>query len=239
MRIAPLGAIYSDYLDMLAQVAMESSLMTHADIRAGAAAFAITHAVAEFVNGTSPDEVRARLPQAVAEVESEWLNGHAEWTIDRSGGRAVSTALEALLVDLPDDHDTIRRRISELARPHLAPGFTKAHPSQGFVLLGGLHGLAMALLPDIQSMEVLSEVVCQGYDTDTVAAICGGVLGARFGTAWIPTERLVDRERLETYADTLAGRNPLPENSDEFLRREAELTRQEVDFQLEVAQDWT
>ncbi len=68
-----------------------------------------------------------------------------------------------------------------------------------------------------------------GYDTDTVAAIwcahypppgltvlhsvvlaslthsacSGSVLGARFGTGWIPMHRLLERERLETYAEAL------------------------------------
>jgi ADP-ribosylglycohydrolase len=238
MRIAPLGAIYADRPDELVTVAMESSLMTHADIRTAATAFAIARAVAGFTRGSSPGEVRARLPQAVAEAEREWLDGRREWTIDRSAGQAVSTALEALLGELARDKDGIRKQVSELARPHLAPGFTKAHPNQGFVLLGGLHGLAMALVPDAQPAEVLSDIVRQGYDTDTVAAICGGVLGARFGTAWIPVDRFVDSARLEAYADSLARGGPLPEHRNDLLRREAELTRQEVDFQMQSARDW-
>lgn len=64
--------------------------------------------------------------------------------------------------------------------------------NQGFSALGGIHGLTMALLPDIHPQQVLSEIVVLGYDVDTVGAICGTVLGARFGTSWIPKDRLLD-----------------------------------------------
>jgi ADP-ribosyl-[dinitrogen reductase] hydrolase len=57
----------------------------------------------------------------------------------------------------------------------------------------------MALLPgnDVDPQDVLNTIVKLGYDTDTVAAIAGSVLGARFGCAWIPLERLKDLERLK------------------------------------------
>lgn len=51
-------------------------------------------------------------------------------------------------------------------------------------------------------------MIRQGYDTDTVGAICGTVLGARFGTAWIPTHRLADGSRLGRWADTAARTAP-------------------------------
>jgi ADP-ribosylglycohydrolase len=95
----------------------------------------------------------------------------------------------------------------------------------------------MALLPDVAPMESLSEIVRQGYDTDTVAAICGAVLGARLGMRWIPSERFADRERLEAYTDAIVEASALPEDRNEFLRREAELTRLEVDFQSDLARD--
>ena len=97
----------------------------------------------------------------------------------------------------------LRARISEIARPSLAAGFTRAHPNQGYALLGGSHALVMALRPDIEPQAALAEIVQQGYDTDTVAAICGSILGARFGCGWIPVDRLVDHDRLTAYADAL------------------------------------
>ena len=42
---------------------------------------------------------------------------------------------------------------------------------------------------------------------DTVAAIAGSILGARFGTKWIPVDRILDFDRLVKYANSLITRN--------------------------------
>ena len=73
MRIAPLGALYHDRLEVLAAVAMESSLTTHADLRAGAVAYAIARTAAGFVKDASPEQLIDELPGDVAAVEEEWL----------------------------------------------------------------------------------------------------------------------------------------------------------------------
>ncbi len=96
----------------------------------------------------------------------------------------------------------------------------------------------MALLANAAPQDVFDEIVRQGYDTDTVAVIAGGLLGARFGTSWIPTDRLIDCDRLKKYAQTLVnGVNP-PESQEAFLRHEATLTRSEIAFQAQVVHDW-
>ncbi|HXG11533.1 MAG TPA: ADP-ribosylglycohydrolase family protein [Gemmataceae bacterium] len=235
MRSAPLGALYRDDPERLAQVAMESSLCTHGDIRAAALAFAIAHAASALIAGQTPDQVRAGLPAVVAAREREWVHGHEDWTFDRSAGLAVSRCLEEFFAEDLHDPERIRARISELARPHLARGFTRAHPNQGFVLLGGLHGLVMALIPEEDPGKILAEIVAQGFDTDTVAAICGGLLGARYGTGWIPLHRLRDRARLEDYADALVERQGPPEDRATFLEREADWTKQEAAYQKTLA----
>jgi hypothetical protein len=89
----------------------------------------------------------------------------------------------------------------------------------------------MALQSDIEPQVALTEIVQQGYDTDTVGAICGSLLGARFGCGWIPVKRLIDRDRLLAYADALVTRDGLPEDMPAFLAREAELTAEERAFQ--------
>jgi hypothetical protein len=76
--------------------------------------------------------------------------------------------------------------------------------------------LAMALRPEIQPQAALGEIVQRGYDTDTVAAICGSLLGARFGCAWIPVERLLDCGRLTAYADALVMRSGLTKDTPEI-----------------------
>jgi ADP-ribosyl-[dinitrogen reductase] hydrolase len=231
MRAGPLGALYPNDLALLATVAMEASLTTHGDIRAAAIAYAVAHAVAGFVGGRTANEIAAALPGAIAGVEADWIQGHPEWGHDRSGGHSVSAGLTVLLADLAAPAEVLRARISELARPSLAVGFTRAHPNQGYALLGGAHALVMALRPDIEPQAVLAEIVQGGYDTDTVAAICGSILGARLGCGWIPVDRLVDRDRLLGYADSLVTRGGLPEDMARFLTREAELTAEERAFQ--------
>jgi ADP-ribosyl-[dinitrogen reductase] hydrolase len=234
MRVSPLGALYRDRSDELATVVMESSLVTHSDIRAGALAFAVARAISLLVNGVSVSEVRHRLPSDVDTVETEWLYGHRGWGMDRSAGHVVSESIAAILEQDFADFDALRHGISLNSRPHLAAGIMKAHPNQGFVLLGGLHGLAMGLWPEGAPNDLLCEIMRQGYDTDTIGAICGGILGARYGTGWIPKERLHDRKRLEAYADALVSCDAPPESRDTFIEKEYDLTLIEKQFQTEL-----
>ena len=231
MRIAPLGAIYRDRPEELAQVAMESSLVTHGDLRAAVLAFAVARSAALLVGGESAAAVRDRLADDVAAVELEWVEHRPGWGIDRSGKTLISQAIRALFAAMPRDLAELRALISERAKGHLARGFTKAHVNQGFALLGGLHGLAVGLFPDGSPDELLASIMRQGDDTDTVGAIAGGLLGARFGTAWIPIDRLRDGPRLEVYADALVTRDGAPERRDGFIERERELTDEEKHFQ--------
>ena len=234
MRIGPLGALLRDDEALLARVTFEASLTTHGDVRSGAMAFAVALAVAELVRGRSAAEVLASLPGRIAEQERLWIEERPDWQVERSTGRQVSACLAALVADFPADPAALAARVSEIARPHLPPGQTVANPNQGFVLLGGLHALLVGLGPWQGPAALLAGLVRHGYDTDTVAAICGSLLGARFGTAWVPRERLLERERLLGYAQALIGRRAEQESRDAFLLREAELTEWEDRFQEDV-----
>jgi ADP-ribosylglycohydrolase len=235
MRIAPLGAIFRDKPEELAQVAMESSLVTHGDLRAGAIAYAVARSAALLIGGDDAAAVRARLADDVAAVELEWIEHRPGWGIDRSGKHLVSQEIRALFTALPRDLAGLRTILSERARPHLARGFTRAHVNQGFAILGGLHGLAVGLFPSGSPPELLASIMGQGQDTDTVGAIAGGLLGARFGAAWIPVDRLRDGPRLEVYADALVTRDGAPERRDGFIERERELTDEEKAYQVKMA----
>nr|CAG4713547.1 unnamed protein product [Naegleria fowleri] len=51
---------------------------------------------------------------------------------------------------------------------------------------------------------VLRSIITLGYDTDTIGAIAGYLLGARFGMRWIPVQLLFDYERIrDEYATRL------------------------------------
>jgi len=101
--------------------------------------------------------------------------------------------------------------------------------------LGGLHAVVMSLLPNIEPQKILHEIVSIGYDTDTVAAMAGAILGARFGCQWIPVDKLIDNIRLEAYADTLVNpEHGPPEDMSSLMEREKLLTKFESDFQGQI-----
>lgn len=230
MRAGPLGALLDG--DALRDTVFASSLITHGDIRAAAIAYAVAWTVRRLVDGGAVETIRAELPAAVAAGEAAWLAPRDGWTHDRSAGHQVSAGLEALLAEPIGDPAELRARISHHAGPHLAEGFTQAHPNQGFALLGGAHGLLMALRDDIAPGPTLAEIVRQGYDTDTVAAIAGSVLGARFGASWIPVDRLIDGPRIACWADALVS-GEAPESRADCLAAEAALTAAERRYSAE------
>lgn len=111
----------------------------------------------------------------------------------------------------------------------------KACVNQGFCLLGGIHSIVIALLPERASIILhahsskallqqskysnsmnfndipfpellLYSVTTNGFDTDTVGAISGYMLGARFGrSSWMLHQScLVDFERIEQYGKKIA-----------------------------------
>ena len=213
MRVTPLGAILRDDPRALVVAARESSAATHADDRAIGMAVAIAWAAGALVRGIDVTSVREELPPAM----------RAE------GFVVVADALSEVLAAVDASEVEVRGRITDVARPHLAEGFTRAHPNQGFALLGAMHGLAVGLRTETEPRAALAGVVRLGFDTDTVAAIAGGLLGSRFGAGWVPTARLVDGARLEAYADAVATDGPLPESEDAFLDREAALGELELE----------
>lgn len=227
MRSAPLGALYRDQTRKLAEVAMESSAVTHADLRATALAYAVAFAAARLVTGAPVEQVQGELPDAVAEAEDEWLYARTKWALERSGRHQLSLGLARLFADFPTTLEPLGARVLRLATPYLLPEFPPAHVNHGFTLLGGLYGLAVGLVRDVEPAAALLTVVRQGEDTDTVAAIAGGVLGARFGTSWVPKQKVVDHARIDAWADALVTRRAPPESLEALLQREAVLTAQE------------
>lgn len=229
MRVGPLGAAFTGRPEQLAAVVMEASLVTHRDQQAAVVAYAVAETVRRLVSGENATEVLDRLSSRVRGVEDAWLEA-ANWAVHPNAEHAVSTVLEVLCLEPPADLATLSKHVSQLARPFLTAR-ADARPNQGFALLGGIHGLAAGLLGAAEPGARLAAVVGKGDDADTVGAICGTVLGARYGDGWIPTDRLTDVNRLQQWADALADGGPPPETRAAFVRREAELTAWERSFQ--------
>jgi ADP-ribosylglycohydrolase len=129
-------------------------------------AVAVVRAAALLLQGRPAAQVRAELPQSVPD-------------------RVLAHVLRQVLPQATADLDALRDQLVACARPHLGPRFARAHPNQGVALLGGVHALAVALAPDIAPRHALESVAAEGQDADAVAAICGALLGARFGSDWM------------------------------------------------------
>ncbi|WP_169713668.1 ADP-ribosylglycohydrolase family protein [Paludifilum halophilum] len=232
MRVGPLGALFCkpEEQERLLRSVLESSLATHADGRAAIFAAVVAGAVAGFVRGESREESLKSLPRYAEEAEAfVTLLKQEGWKVENST-MLLSGPLREAIQWADEPVETMRENISNRARPQLQKGFTRAHPNQGFVLLGGLHGLLMAHRREADPRETLLSIIREGFDTDTVAAIAGTVLGARFGVDWVPDHRLVDKERIGGYAESLFTRE-VPETMDTFIRRERQLTREALEFQ--------
>ena len=226
MRVAPLAALH-ETPEALADEVVASSLMTHGNAVAVFTAAAVALTAFGFLQGMDQVKIIAVLPDWLRATETRWLE-RPGWSFDHSAGHLVSETLEVALNQPAGDFEDLRSLVTRLARPHLAEGFIRAHPNQGYGLLGGLHGLLMSLRPE-DPLDLLNEIVRQGFDTDTVAAIAGGVLGARHGTGWIPVQKLLDLSRLQAYAEMLEG-GPVPETFEQYIQIEAGYTRQEKAF---------
>lgn len=230
MRSGPLGALLHDDAGRLRTVAYESATVTHADLRASTTAYAVAHVVAELVAGTAPDRIVELLPDRLATAERSWIAAaSADWTVTATDEPRMSSTFAAVIALAPSDPAALAKAVSDLGRSHVA-AHVRAHPNHGFAPLGGVHAILSGLLFDREPQQVLTDLVSVGGDTDTVGAICGSVLGARHGSAWVPVDRLLDRERIGRYAVAVADRGAPPEDRATLMAEEARLTELEARF---------
>lgn len=224
MRSGPLGAWFRDDPLGLQIVAFESATVTHADIRAATAAFAVAHAVRQLVAGNDALAILDRLVDDISVAETSWrARAEGLWAIAGTNERPFSAALEAVLADEPGDPADLAASVERHAEGQLSRHVVPL-ANHGFAVLGGIHALLSGLLWDQPPEDVLAELIRQGVDTDTVGAICGSILGARHGAAWIPTGRLLDHERLVAWSQAIATHGQAPETRAQFLARERTLT---------------
>jgi ADP-ribosyl-[dinitrogen reductase] hydrolase len=218
-RIGPLGVVLRRDPAHLIRAVFESSLLTHADLRAAAFAFAVAYAVARLVDGDELVDVVTVLPSAVRGVEDSWAPPrHPAWERDQGQPHAVSDTMRDVFHSFPADRRGAlpAEHIRDAVCVHALTRFSKqvsAHPNGSLVLLGGMHALAMALLSPEPAPSVLAQIAAQGgKDAGLVGAIAGTLLGARYGTRW----RVVVPERVEQWADAIARGEAL-EGRDAFV----------------------
>lgn len=212
MRVAPLGALFFEPAQELClrRAVMESSLVTHRDMRAAATAYAIAYLSAAIIRGDSIDRIAHQLPFAIerAEVEygerrqSPWA---AKGILDPQSIFATSIQLSKLLQKLKvlTNHWTHSVDLNEVSAAVLGlanegfavtgAGAPLTDVNDAFSFASGFHALALAMVAvnahrngeAIDPIPVIKHAISKGGDADTVAAILGGLLGAHFGVRWI------------------------------------------------------
>ena len=158
VRVAPVGIVHtSASLDDLVRDAREVSIPTHGGSLAIAAAAATAAAVSAAIDAASPLEVLDIAERAAAEAESRWPGRSAPLFAD-----AIRTAHD-LLVSLGD-----------LRASRIAPRW---FPDQPLTIVPLALGLATVMRSSEDAILLAANI---GGDSDSVASIAGGILGAMY-----------------------------------------------------------
>ena len=193
MRVAPLGVLLAHDLPLLVEAAAAQCRVTHADPRCAGGAVAIAGAAALAGQPGALDRV-ALLRQLIAVVA----------TVDEEMAGVVS-AVEAWLELSPTE------ALGQLRHACLDPGegaawrgiSTHVAPSVAWSLYAALR------TPD-DYWTAIRTAIEPGGDTDSMAAMAGGIVGARVGRAGLP----------DTLLRTLTDRGEGAADSLEALARE-------------------
>ncbi|GAA0602107.1 ADP-ribosylglycohydrolase family protein [Kribbella sandramycini] len=174
MRVAPVGIAHSG--ETLLDAVVESCLVTHNTGLGIAAAAAVAAAVSAGVGGSD-------LPTAVAAAERAAAEGGQRGHWVAGGGIAARLRW-------------VRGWVREIAPDDLQPALdevvgTSVAANESVV---AAFALVEALGTDVRA--ALTTAASLGGDTDTIAAICGAVLGAQHGMAGLPGDLLEQVRRV-------------------------------------------
>jgi ADP-ribosylglycohydrolase len=185
VRVAPVGILFpSSALQPLVDGAREASISTHGGALAVAAAAATAAAVSAAIDEASPREVLKLAVAAAARVEDQWPD-HAP---------SFAAAIQAT-------HDRLASLPSLTAEDIAACCF----PNQPLTIVP----LALGLATIVQSAEDAIRLAANvGGDSDSVASIAGGILGAMYpdtvNEGWYQIVEAVNQHQLIPIALELA-----------------------------------
>lgn len=220
MRIAPVALfMYRKEKEELVQAAVEIGAITHADPRSVAACASIVVAIAALLQGLSSEEAANRAEEAgLAALQAYTAALPADIQsiselLSRSGfrerGERLLTTFQAAYpaIQQRSDADIFRScfRHSELSS---VPDICTFSRDYAYKILA----IAMWTLRQERSYEeVVLEIVREGGDADTNAAVAGAVYGAKVGFAGLPERLLaglVHRDWLARKADLIVSLLP-------------------------------
>lgn len=186
VRVAPVGVFCApDRLDELVNGAREASISTHGGPLAIAAAATAAGVSAAIDAASSPHEVLELAERAAAHAEERWSGGSAH---------AFANAIRTL-------HDTLARL------PALRPAEVASlcFPNRPMTIVPLALGLATTMASAEEGILLAANV---GGDSDSVASIAGGILGAMYpctvNQRWYEVVETVNRHDLPAIAGELA-----------------------------------
>jgi ADP-ribosylglycohydrolase len=185
-RVAPVGMFYgSDRLDELVNGAREASISTHGGSLAIAAAAATAAAVSAAIDAACPRRVLELAERAAAEAERRWPDRAAP---------VFANAIRTI-------HDDL------VSLPVLRPAEigARSFPNQPMTIVP----LALALATAVHSAEEAILLAANiGGDSDSVASIAGGILGAMYPSTvnhhWSAVVERVNGHHLAAMGSVLA-----------------------------------
>jgi ADP-ribosylglycohydrolase len=158
VRVSPVGIVHTpDALDELVTGAHEASISTHGGSLAIAAAAAVAAAVSAAIDAAPPLQVLALAEQAAALAESRWSG---------SSNGTFASAIRPV-------YDLLARSEPASAVEIAAHSF----PNQPLTIVPLALGLATVLRSAEEAILLAANI---GGDSDSVASIAGGILGAMY-----------------------------------------------------------
>ena len=190
IRVAPVGILHpSDSLDALVNGAREASISTHGGALAIAAAAATAVAVSAAIDGFSADHVCRLAQQASAQAESRWPD---------ASPLAFTHALRTVrntLVSLPE------LRAEDIA--------ARCFPDRPLTIVPLALALATIMRSAADAIRLAANV---GGDSDSVASIAGGILGAMYpetiNQQWCDVVETINHHDLAAVARELTRLRP-------------------------------
>jgi len=184
MRAAILGVAYGDDPGRLLALNQVAAGITHRDVRAAEGALAVAlaaHLAASRANPVSPQQ---------------WLE-EVSAILDANGETLAAIRLAVACVERAEPAQVLLDQIG--SRNGVSGFMLHTVPAVVHVWLRHQDDFASGI----------EEIIRLGGDTDTAAAILGGIIGARVGREGIPAallERLIDWPRSRTYLARVAAR---------------------------------
>jgi ADP-ribosylglycohydrolase len=186
VRVSPVGILYASHrVDDLVSGAREASISTHGGSLAVAAAAATAAAVSAAIDGAPPERVSDAAERAALEAERRWPG---------DASVSMAAAIRGARTGL--------RQMSEHGPAAVA---ARCFPDRPLTIVP----LALALVAIMRSAEEAILLAANvGGDSDSVASIAGGILGAMYPATisqeWSAVVETINHHHLAALADALS-----------------------------------